>query len=266
MTADAQGPAPSAGSQTVQRAFEILRLVAYGQEGGVRLTDIVQSSGLNRPTVHRLLRTLIQENAVEQDPLTRRYRIGSELILLGIARTRCFPLLSMSSTHLLQLAQQVGDTVFLSIRHGNDSICIGRQTGHHPIQVLSIEVGTRRPLGVSVSGVALLATLPREESARITMANERRLALHQLKCEDVLDRIDMARKVGYAYAPIGIMPGTRAVAIPVCSDTGRPLAALTITAMSERLGSARLPQVLEQMQAQALQIAHHYDAVQTGGS
>ena len=33
----------------------------------MRLTDIVQMSGLNRPTVHRILKTLQAEEAIEQD-------------------------------------------------------------------------------------------------------------------------------------------------------------------------------------------------------
>ncbi|MDQ8034593.1 MAG: helix-turn-helix domain-containing protein, partial [Bordetella sp.] len=165
------------GAQTVRRALALLRLVACGQERGVRLVDLERMSGLNRPTVHRLLKTLIQEGAVEQDAATRRYLIGPEISLLGLARTRRFPLLTLADPYLAELADQVGDTVFLSIRHGHDSICIGRRTGHHPIQVLSIEVGVRRPLGVGVSGVALLANLAPADSAALVHDNAARLAV-----------------------------------------------------------------------------------------
>ena len=64
------------GAQSVRRAVAILRILATGQERGVRLTDIVGQSGLNRPTVHRLLRVLAEEGAVEQDPDSRRYLVG----------------------------------------------------------------------------------------------------------------------------------------------------------------------------------------------
>src|SRR5699024_12417594 len=90
----------SSGSQTVARAMQILRLVACGQEAGVRLTDIVPMSGLSRPTVHRILRTLVAAQAAEQDTASRRCRIGTEINLLGIARARRFPLKSVASTGL----------------------------------------------------------------------------------------------------------------------------------------------------------------------
>jgi len=261
MSDRSEGMNTVSGSQTVRRAMEILRLVACGQELGVRLTDIVRMSGMNRPTVHRILKTLIEENAVEQDADTRRYLIGPELSLLGIARTRRFPIMSTAETYLAQLAQQVGDTVFLSIRHGHDSICIGRRTGHHPIQVLSIEVGSRRPLGVGVSGVALLSTLSHDEVERITQANASRLELHRLPGEELRERVELARQLGYAYVAAGVMPGTSAVAIPVIALDGQPLAAVTITAMAERLSRERLPQVVRQMREQAALISQHHEAV-----
>lgn len=155
------------GAQTVRRAMAILRLVACGQERGVRLIDLERMSGLNRPTVHRLLKTLIQEGAVEQDAATRRYLIGPEISLLGLARTRRFPLLTIADPYLAELADQVGDTVFLSVRHGHDSICIGRKTGHHPIQVLSIEVGVRRRWGWACRAWRCCHACPRPRAARL---------------------------------------------------------------------------------------------------
>lgn len=250
------------GSQTVSRAMSVLRLVACGQELGMRLTDIVEMSGLNRPTVHRILKTLQAEGAIEQDPLSRRYRIGHEIVLLGIARTRRFPMLTVAATHLAQLARRVGDTVFLSIRHRLDSICIGRETGHHPIQVLSIDVGARRPLGIGVSGVALMSCLPEDEARTIVQANERRLAFHGVTPQTLLDRVAVARAEGYAYAAAGVMAHTRAVAVPVLSDDGTPLAALTITAMMDRLTEERLPEVVETMREQARGIGHQYSEMQ----
>lgn len=246
------------GSSTVSRAIQILRLAACGQELGVRLTDIVQMSGLNRPTVHRILKTLVKEGAIEQDAFSRRYRIGPEVTLLGIARTRRFPLMAVANTGLAQLASSVGDTAFISIRHGDDSICIGRQTGHHPIQVLSIDVGARRPLGVGVSGVALLSCLSQDEASQIAQLNERRLQFHGLTPESLMERVAEAHAVGYAYANIGVMAGTRAVSVPVSSTTGEPLAALTITAMADRLTPQRLPAVVQLMLGQAQSIGHQY--------
>ena len=51
-----------------------------------------------------------------------------------------------------------GDTVFLTIRNGFDSICVDRKTGSYPVKVLSIEVGISA--AQSASGAAEILYLP----------------------------------------------------------------------------------------------------------
>lgn len=134
----------TAGAQSVRRALAVLRVLATGQERGVRLTDVVTHTGLNRPTVHRILRVLVEEGAVEQDPATRRYLIGGEVSLLGLARSTRFPIRAIAEPHLRHLSEILGDTAFLTIRNGADSVCIDRRPGSFPVKVLSIEIGARR--------------------------------------------------------------------------------------------------------------------------
>ncbi len=254
------------GVQSVRRAMAVLRLVAMGQEEGVRLTDIASMSGLHRPTVHRLLKVLIDETAVEQDPATRRYRVGDELSLLGLARSGRLPLRAMAEPYLAALAAEVGDTVFLSVRHGADSVCIARLLGHHPIQVLSIDVGARRPLGTAVSGVMLLAGLKPDEAERFTRANAPRLALRQRGVDEVLRVVRAARDAGYAYAPQGLMPGTSAIAVPVRDERGQVIAAVSIAALADRLDRKRLAGVIASMQKQAGLIAKRRAEVMNAGA
>ena len=251
--ARAEAPKPAAGgAQTVRRALALLRLVATGQEQGLRLADLTLMSGLHRPTVHRLLKVLIDESAVEQDPATRRYRVGPEMLLLGLARPGGLPLRAVADTYLQTLARQIGDTVFLSLRHGADSVCIARHTGGHPIQVLSIEVGVRRPLGASVSGVVLLAGLPPAQAHALMQANAVRLAHLGIDVDELERRVQQARRAGHAHATQGVVSGTSALAVPVHDGEGRLVAAISVAALSARLDRRRLPEVRALMIEQAL--------------
>ncbi len=249
------------GAQSVRRAVAILRILARGQERGVRLTDIVDESGLNRPTVHRLLRVLVEEGAVEQDPESRRYLVGQEVSLLGLARSR-LPIRSVAEPYLRHLAEEIGDTVFLSIRSGFDSICIDRKSGAYPIKVLSLEVGARRPLGVGVSGVAMLACLAPGEAADLVRANEQRLAAHELSGARLLERVKAARSRGYASTETGLVKGTRAVAVAIRDDAGLPLAAISVAAIANRLAPARLMEVIAAMQEQERLISRRLAALE----
>jgi DNA-binding IclR family transcriptional regulator len=243
------------GAQSIRRGLRILRILAIGQEQGVRLTDIVRETGLSRPTAHRILRVLVEEGAVEQDAASRRYMIGQEVSLLGLARTRRFPIRSVADPFLRALAEEVGDTVFLTIRSGHDSICVDRKVGSYPVKVLSIEVGARRPLGVGVGGLALLAFLPEPEALAILKALEPRLAPHKITGTALVERMKSARAKGYAYTDVGVVFGTRAVAVPVFSQAKEPVAAISVAAIADRLSTARLPSLVSSMQRQAGLIA-----------
>jgi len=239
------------GAQSIRRAVAILRVLATGQERGVRLADVVAVCGLNRPTVHRILKVLGEEGAVEQDPATRRYLVGREVSLLGLARGTRAPVRAVAEPYLSHLAEQIGDTVFLTVRSGADSIGVDRKLGHYPVQVRALDIGARRPLGVGVAGVMLLACLLEDEAADLVRANAQRLARYQLTPARLMDRVRTARNKGYAYADVGIVKGTSAVAVPVFGPDRSALAAISVAAISDRLRPVRASAVAAQMRAQA---------------
>ena len=155
-TGDAPQTEPRRGAQAIRRALAVLRILAAGREEGLPLAEVVQSTGLTRPTVHRIVHALIEEGIVERHDKTGRYAIGGQVLELALARPSRSPLLAAADDVLRQLAQRLGDTLFLTVRTGNDTLCVDRRIGSYPIQVLSIEIGARRPLGVSSAGVAIL--------------------------------------------------------------------------------------------------------------
>lgn len=256
---------PAGGTQSIRRTLAILRILAAGQEHGVRLTDIVEESGLNRPTAHRILRVLVAERVVEQDASTRRYLIGQEVSLLGLARSARSPVRAVAEPYLRHLAEETGDTVFLTIRSGFDSICVDRQTGSYPVKVLSIEIGARRPLGVGVGGLVLLSYLSRSEATSIIRANTQRLARHELSATRLRERVRITLTKGYAYTETGVVRGTKAVAVPVFDPAGKAVAAISIAATSDRLSTARLATLVNLMTQQANRISRRLNELAKSG-
>jgi DNA-binding IclR family transcriptional regulator len=252
---DGASAGQTAGAQSIRRALRVLRILAAGQEQGVRLTDIVDEARLTRPTVHRILGVLIEEQAVEQDPATRRYMIGQEVSLLGLARTARFPIRAVADPYLRHLSEQVGDTIFLTIRSGVDSICVDRKLGTYPVKVMSIEVGARRPLGVGVGGLALLAFLPEKECAAIIKSNAQRLAQHALSAGKLQERVRATRARGYAYTPVGVMRGTSALSVPVLDKSGEPVAAISVAAIASRMPQQRVAELVSLLGEQARTIS-----------
>ena len=74
---------------TVRNAVVLLELLGEGP-AFQQLTDLAERSGMSVPTVHRLLRSLVLADLVEQDPRSSRYSLGPELV-------RLIPLLERAS-------------------------------------------------------------------------------------------------------------------------------------------------------------------------
>lgn len=248
----------STGSQSIHKAMQVLRILACGQYDGMRLIDIVRMTGLNQPTVHRTLKALINEGIVDQDLTTRRYLIGEEISILSLARAKKIGLDATINPYLNELARQTGNTVFLSVRNRLDSICISRVTGHHPIQVLSIDIGVRRPLGVGVSGIALLSSLTEKEVNSIIEQNKQRFNVLTEDVNLIKKRILDARRLGYSYAPQGLMRGTSSVSMTFNNFSGAALGAITISTMAPRLEGEQLERTISLMREQIDLIAKQH--------
>ena len=71
----------SGGVQSIARAFDLLETMA-DLGGIVGLSQLASASGLPLPTIHRLMRTLLDLGYVRQEP-SREYALGPRLVRLG---------------------------------------------------------------------------------------------------------------------------------------------------------------------------------------
>lgn len=232
-----------AGAQSIRRALAILRVLAVGRDQGLRLNDIVRESGLNRPTVHRILSVLAEEGLVQQHPQSRRYAIGHHLWMLALARRSRYPLCDAVAPYLQEISQFSGDTTLLAIPTGLDLLSVDRSLGHFPVQILSLDPGGRRPLGVGAASIAILASLSEKETAAIVETNARRYQDHKVTATDVLTQVAAARRRGYAFNPRGIIAGTKALAVAIRDPAGVPVGAICIAAIAKRMTPSRVEEL-----------------------
>lgn len=234
------------GAQSIRRAMTVLRILATARSAGLGVSEIARQAGLTLPTAHRLLRVLVGEGIVEQNGRTRRYALGGEIPLMALARPAASPVLPLALPDLAAAVDIFGDTGFLTLRSGLDTVCLARRVGRYPIQVLALDVGDRRPLGVSSAGFAMLARLPAAEARSILIQNEARLAPYGMGLSEAMQAVSQVRTRGYALRERGLVPGTRAVSatFEMPQRSGPPvLAALTIAAIARRLPPPRVREI-----------------------
>ena len=245
---------PRQGAQTIRRALSVLRILATGREEGVHLSDVVRATALSRPTVHRILHVLIEEGIVERSEKSGRYAIGRQVPELALARQSRSPILIAAEPSLAKVSAELGDTLFLTVRTGFDTLCVARWIGPYPIQVLSIEVGARRPLGVSSAGVAILAAMPAQDARKIVTSNEVRFEPYHTNLRSVLGQIQAARARGYSLRDVGLVQGTKSLSAWIKSPDGHSVAAITLSAVRRRLNPRREAEVAEVLLAAACDV------------
>ncbi|MFH5926345.1 IclR family transcriptional regulator [Roseomonas xinghualingensis] len=171
----------------------------------------------------------------------------------------------LTRASLVRLEERSEDTVYLSIRSGDDALCTARQEGRFPIKTLTLAVGDRRPLGVGVGSLALLAALPDAEVERVITGNADRLrsytAFRPAKLRELVER---TRAEGYATNPGMVLQGMMAVGVPVRTGGSQVAGALSIAAIEGRMQPERRAQLVAWLEEEATAIAGRLDT--TGGS
>lgn len=242
--------ANASDTNPVQKVCRVLRVLSTPQP--MRLAEIAEATGLNKATLLRVLDTLAAEGFVRRDADTRRWTLGDEAAVLGIAMQRRDHVRDRARPWLVRLASLSGDTVLLSTRSGVESVCVDREFGDFPIRANYLDVGSRRPLGVGGGSLALLAWLPDDEVRAVLDQVEPALRVRYPRISRALveDAVAAARRVGHALLLDVVVERMGGLAVPVFGADGRPVAAISIAALSDRL-STRLDLLVPAMRQAA---------------
>lgn len=229
------------GAQSVDRALALLSAVGRHADRGVSLTSLTLESGLNKPTVRRLLLALIRGGLVEQDEQNRLYFLGTEAYVLGTLASQRFNLLEICRASLGWLSATTQDTSFLSVRHGMQSLCLYREEGTYPIRTHALQMGLEHPLGVGAGSLAMLAALSDTQVDEAIAANEAVLLERYPNLPPERVRADVAetRRRGYSLNPGLIVANSWGVGVAFHFPDGRLAGALSVAAIDSRMQEAR---------------------------
>jgi DNA-binding IclR family transcriptional regulator len=229
-------PRPS-DTSSIQKVCRILRTLSVPDP--LRLADVSAMTGLNKATALRLLEALAGEGFVERDDATKRYRLGGQALLLGIAMQGRDHVRDRARPWLMRLAALSGDTVLLSVRDGAEAVCVDREFGTYPIRANYLDVGSRRPLGVGAGSLALLAWLPDAEVDAVLdhVAPAVVARYPRIDRAFIEARIAESRERGHALLLDVVVERMGGLSMPILGVDGRPAAAISIAALSERLTS-----------------------------
>lgn len=234
------------GAQSIYRAVAVLRELASRNSEGTGMTELSDATGLTGPTVHRILRALVDVGLAYQRTADRRYFLGQLIYELALNLGNRFDLGAVAASATGKLAELTGDTAFFLYRSGGEMVCLNRTSGSFPVKTLLTDVGTRRPLGLGAGGLAVLAKLPREAALKIMTANEQTYLDNGQSLATVIDEVEKAADLGHVVRRLPEL-GATTVAVAICDQQHQPFAALSASAISQRMEGEHLVQAVAEM-------------------
>jgi IclR family pca regulon transcriptional regulator len=198
-------------------------------------SELARELGLSRSTAHRYVASLAALGYLQQDSLTRKYRLGPRVLDLGFSAINSMEIRVISTPHLQQLSDETGHTVNMAILDGVDIVyverCRSSREGQREID-LNLHVGSRLPAYCTSMGKVLLAYLPAvEQAALLDQMQLTPRGPNTLISRDALSaELKRVREAGLAINNEELAYGLRSIAVPVHARTGQVVAAINLAA------------------------------------
>lgn len=203
-------------------------------EGPASLKILSAETDLHPSTAFRILASLIEVGFVERDS-SGHYFIGRRISHLAHSARRAIDLRDESRDIMQQLRDEIGETVNLTIREGDEVIYIERATPNRMMRVEQV-VGSRAPLHVTAVGKLMLDQLGND----FIRAYSERTGLkaytsHTLSSLDSLYRnLHESTAQGFAYDNEEAEIGVGCIGVLIHDHNGDVVGGLSISAPIER--------------------------------
>jgi len=231
------------GPKTFKRGLQILEALWAAGDEGLRITDIAALTGIQRTTIYRFLSVLVEQGYALPTADNRVFAFNYAHFTGNPNTTYS---LDRLKPVVARISAQTGDSCFLVRREGADSLCIHREVGSYPLQVLAVTIGHRQPLGVGAAGLALLANLPKDDIRQILAANKNVLPkFGGMTCEQMEKLIRSTQERGWSAVGNAAVPGVLGVGVPILHRSGHAIFAVSVSSVMDRMPMKRQRTIVE---------------------
>ena len=219
--------------QVIDRMSSLLDAVARYPEP-VSLKILAAETGLHSSTAFRILDSMVDNGFVERDA-TRKYQLGRKLLRLGSRVHAQSDLRQTAQPVMARLRDELGETVNLTLREGDEVVYIEKATPNRMMHVQQL-IGSRAPLHVTAVGKLMLAMGGEEEckayAARTNLPAYTRNTINDLP--RLQKEAEQLRAQGYAYDDEEAEIGVGCIGALIYDATDNIVAGLSVSAPIER--------------------------------
>jgi IclR family acetate operon transcriptional repressor len=222
-------------SESLRKAMLILDELC-GSETELSARELAGRLDVPKSTAQRLLRSLEDAQMAEQDPVTRKYRLGPRTLTLGMAYRHRLDLRNVALPHMRRLRDATDETIGLSVAIDDTRMFIEEVQSQSELRAHS-ELGQPYPIWTGAPGRVLLAYMPQEGLGRILGRADDQAwrPIDPPTREGLLAALRQIVRQGFECARDETIRGISAVAVPVTDATGLVVAALSVSGPTHRM-------------------------------
>ncbi|HEY0239333.1 MAG TPA: IclR family transcriptional regulator [Friedmanniella sp.] len=244
---------PGTGPQSVDRALQILELLASWGSGGV--SEIAVALGVHKSTAFRLLVALEARELVEQTTDRGKYSLGFGLVRLARRVNVQLDLTEQARPLTDRLAARLGESINVAVLREHYAVNVVQSHGQASV-VSQNWIGQLTPLHATSSGKVLLAHADPEVRSRLV---ERGLEAYTTQThtdpEQLEKELVAVLEQGHATTYGELELGLNALAVPVRDEDGTVVAALSVSGPAYRLSHERIDEVVGQVEGAGIELA-----------
>jgi DNA-binding IclR family transcriptional regulator len=229
---------------SVGKALQLISL--FRERDQIRVSEAAVALGAARSTAHRVLAMLEYHGFVRQDPETRAYAPGPELLGVALSVTASLDVRGLARPTLERLAQEVEETVHLVALDGSSAIFLDSVETSRALRIGS-RVGRVMPAHCTAAGKAILSGLTAGELSQLYPDGQlQAMTPLSIGSLDTLEtELAGIRQRGYATNYGESEDQVAAVAVAIPGKLGTRRAAITVSAPIGRLTPRDVARIAE---------------------
>jgi DNA-binding IclR family transcriptional regulator len=226
---------------SIERALSVLECLAQAKRG-FSLSEIGRKLRIPKSSAHLILSTLERRGFLQKNAKTGRYCFGLQLVSLSRSALENLDMREEAKPFLRSLMQQSGFTVHMAVLERDEAVIIEKVEAPGLVKLASW-IGRRLDVNCTGVGKALLAFLPDDELDYLLKTKE--FARHNSRTiisKSALKRdLKLVRQSGYSLDNEEDEPGVCCIGAPVFDESGRAVAAISISGIASQIGTNRVP-------------------------
>lgn len=199
----------------------------------IGLSEMCRIAKRDKATTHRHLQALEDVGFVEQNPMTRQYRLGPALLQLAKTRELTVPRKTSAEPILRDLAKATGETTHASVLSGSAVFALAscESTNHSTRVVIDLD---KYPLHATASGLCALA-FGAVDLMPVAIGNLETFTDQTIKSAETLDaEIQLVRATGFGRTIRSFEQEVSSLAAPVFDETGNLAGAVSVACVATR--------------------------------